>query len=101
MYKINQSWLYGNVKPYFAKQGIILLKDDMLFIEKCLGNVPPEFHRKLIRDYFNVWNAKVSRKELNVLNPRYEANVYLRNVSGNPESIDIADRVDYPASNSE
>ena len=92
MYGVNHSWLYGNVKPYFEKQGIKLLKDDMLFIERCLGNVPQEFHKKLIRDYFTIWNTKVaqSNNPLNKgINPRYEANVYLRNVSGNPESIDF------------
>ena len=90
MYRVNQGWLYGNVKPYFEKQGIKLLKDDMLFIERCLGNVPPEFHRKLMKDYFVMWNAKIALKDNaseNAINPRYEANVYLRNVSGNPESI--------------
>lgn len=93
MYQVNHGWLYGNVKPYFESQGIKLLRDDMLFIENCLGNVPPEFHRKLMKDYFVLWNTKISLKEngtLNGVNPRYEANVYLRNVSGNPESIDFA-----------
>lgn len=91
MYGVSHGWLYGNVKPYFEKQGIKLLKDDMLFIERCLSNVPPEFHRKLMKDYFTMWNAKISLKEMdakNPINPRYEANVYLRNVSGNPETID-------------
>ena len=92
MYRVNHSWLYGNVKPYFESNGIKLLRDDMLFIEKCLGNVPPEFHRKLMKDYFVLWNTKTALKEngsLNAINPRYEANVYLRNVSGNPEQIDF------------
>lgn len=90
MYRINHGWLYGNVKPYFESQGIKLLKDDMQFIEKCLGNVPPEFHRKLMKDYFVVWNTKTALKDIdseNPINPRYEANVYLRNVSGNPDKI--------------
>lgn len=92
MYRVNHSWLHGSVKPYFESQGIKLLKDDMLFIEKCLKNVPPEFHRKLMRDYFVLWNTKVALKEngaLNSVNPRYEANVYLRNVSGSRATIDF------------
>ena len=92
MYQVNHSWLYGSVKPHFERQGINLLRDDMLFIEKCLGTVPPEFHRKLMKDYFVLWNTKIALKEngsLNSINPRYEANVYLRNVSGNPEQIDF------------
>lgn len=92
MYQVNHSWLYGSVKPYFERQGIKLLKDDMRFIENCLGNVPQEFHRKLMHDYFTLWNTKVALKEtgaLNAINPRYEANTYLRNVSGNPEHIDL------------
>jgi len=92
MHKVNHSWLYGNVKPYFAQKGITLLKDDMLFIEKCLGNIPQERHRYVMRDYLAIWNTKVAEKE-NVpsipINARFEANVYLRNVSGNPEQIDF------------
>ncbi len=90
MYPVNHSWLYGSVKPYLERNGIKLLKDDMKFIENCLGNVPPEFHRELMKDYFVMWNTKVALKEnepASAINPRYEANVYLRNVSGNPEKI--------------
>lgn len=85
MHKVNHSWLYGNVKPYFAQQGIVLLKDDMLFIERCLGNIPPERHRIVMRDYLALWNTKVSEKENAPkipVNARYEANTYLRNLSG-------------------
>lgn len=85
MYRVNHSWLYGAVKPHFEKSGIKLLRDDMQFIEYCLGNVPPEFHRRVMKDYFTIWNTKVALKENaseNGINPRYEANVYLRNVSG-------------------
>lgn len=92
MYQVNHSWLYGAVKPHFEKSGIKLLRDDMQFIENCLGNVPPEFHRRVMKDYFSLWNTKVALKEnasKNGINPRYEANVYLRNVSGNPERIDF------------
>src|SRR5574343_94606 len=92
MYQVNHSWLYGAVKPHFEKSGIKLLRDDMQFIENCLGNVPPEFHRRVMNDYFTLWNTKVALKEngsLHGINPRYEANVYLRNVSGNPEQIDF------------
>jgi len=91
MYQVNHSWLYGAVKPHFESQGIKLLRDDMRFIEDCLGNVPPEFHRKLMKDYFVLWNTKIALKEkgvLNNVNPRYEANIYLRNVSGNPAMLD-------------
>jgi hypothetical protein len=89
MYRVNHSWLYGAVKPYFEIQGIKLIKDDMRFIEECLGNVPPEFHRKLMRDYFTIWNTKVALKEsgaLNAINPRAEANIYLRGVSGSKDN---------------
>lgn len=93
MYCVNQGWLYGAVKPFLERNGIKLLKDDMKFIEKCLSNVPPEFHRKLMRDYFNLWNTKVALKnngESSAINPRYEANVYLRNVSGCLDTVEQA-----------
>lgn len=86
MHRVNHEWLHGTVKPYFEKAGIKLLKDDMLFIEGCLGKIPPERHRIVMRDYLTIWNATVEEKEnmpKTGLNPRYEANVYLRNVSGN------------------
>lgn len=61
------------------------MKDDMQFIERCLGLIPPERHRLVMRDYLAIWNTTIADKE-NVaktgLNPRYEANVYLRNASG-------------------
>lgn len=85
MYKVNHGWLYGNVKPYFHKNGINLLRDDMLFIEKCLGNIPTDRHRIVMRDYLSIWNTTIADKENSVktgLNPRYEANMYLRNTAG-------------------
>jgi hypothetical protein len=85
MYNVNHGWLYGNVKPYFAKQGITLLKDDMLFIERCLGNIPTDRHRIVMRDYLAIWNATIQQKENasnTRINGRYEANVYLRQASG-------------------
>lgn len=81
---MNHGWLYGNVKPYFEKSGIHLLRDDMLFIERCLNNIPTERHRLVMRDYLAIWNTTIAGKEndaSSVLNPRYEANTYLRNVS--------------------
>ncbi len=88
MHRVNHGWLYGNVKPYFDQKGIKLLRDDMLFIERCLGNIPTERHRLVMRDYLAIWNTTVADKENDSktgLNPRYEANVYLRNVSGERE----------------
>ena len=85
VYRVNHSWLYGNVKPYFAQKGITLLKDDMLFIEKCLGNIPQERHRHVMRDYLAIWNTTVAEKENAPsipINARFEANTYLRNASG-------------------
>ena len=85
MYKVNHSWLYGLVKPAFLKQGINLLRDDMLFIERCLNMIPPERHRFVMRDYLAIWNTKVLEKENAScvrVNARYEANTYLRNLSG-------------------
>lgn len=84
-YRVSYSWLHGVVKPYFFQQGINLLRDDMIFIEKCLGNIPPERHRLVMRDYLSIWNTKVAENksaESTSINPRYEANVFLRNVSG-------------------
>ncbi len=85
MHKVNHGWLYGNVKPYFDQKGIRLLKDDMLFIEKCLSNIPADRHRFVMRDYLAIWNTTVAEKENGVktgLNPRYEANVFLSNTAG-------------------
>lgn len=85
MFTVNHSWLYGSVKPYFEKHGIKLLKDDMLFIERCLSNVPQERQKNVMRDYFNLFNAEGTDKEKDKktgVNYRYEANCYLRSVSG-------------------
>lgn len=85
MHRVNHSWLYGSVKPYFDRKGFNLLKDDMQFIERCLNNIPPERHRLVMRDYLAIWNTTVAEKEnapKTSLNPRYEANVYLRNTAG-------------------
>jgi hypothetical protein len=85
MYSVNRSWLYGAVKPYFERKGIKLLKDDMLFIENCLSKVPNERHKKLISDYFQIWNASIAPKdcvEPVMVSSRFEANSFLRNVSG-------------------
>lgn len=85
MYRVNHGWLYGNVKPYFDHKGIKLLRDDMLFIEKCLENIPTDRHRFVMRDYLAIWNTTITDKENGLesaLNPRYEANVYLGNTAG-------------------
>lgn len=91
MYQVNHSWLYGSVKPYFESQGIKLLKDDLLFIERCLGNIPPERHREVIKSYFVLWGAKVSPKENvepSTFCARYEANTFLRNLC-EPQTEDL------------
>jgi hypothetical protein len=85
MNQVNQSWLYGTVKPYFETQGIKLLRDDMAFIEKCLSRIPQERHRLIMRNYLAVWNTSVAEKEnasSERVNARFEANTYLRNESG-------------------
>lgn len=85
MYRVDMSWLYGNVRPYFEQRGINLLKDDMLFIVNCLSNIPPDRHRFVMRDYLNIWNTKIAEKakiDSKAINERYEANTYLRTVCG-------------------
>lgn len=85
MHSVNHGWLYGTVKPYFASQGITLLKDDMHFIANCLGSIPYDRHRFVMRDYLAIWNTKVAEKESASsmpINARFEANVYLRNAAG-------------------
>lgn len=85
MHRVQQSWLHTAVKPYFEKKGIKLLRDDLLFIEKCLVNIPQERHRYVMRDYLAIWSATIEGNNLNkenALNPRYEANVYLRSTAG-------------------
>lgn len=84
MNNVNQGWLYGSVKTYFLKKGINLLRDDMLFIEKCLSNIPSDRHKLVMRDYLAIWSTTVKQKELSdstKLNPRYEANVFLRSAA--------------------
>lgn len=81
MYRVDQAWLYGSVKPFFEQKGIKLLRDDLLHIEKCLASIPQDRHRIVMRGYFSVWNTKVAEKDgraPTAINPRYEANVYLR-----------------------
>ena len=85
MHKVNKKWLYDTVKPYFATQGIKLLKDDMLFIEKCLSNIPQHKHRFVLRDYLNIFLTHLHENNIeqsSPINVRYEANTYLRNISG-------------------
>ena len=85
MNKVNHSWLYGVVKPHFDKKGFVLLRDDMLFIEKCLENIPQERHRFVLRDYLAIWDTNVAKNDnvdSTAVNPRFEANTFLRNVSG-------------------
>lgn len=85
MHKVNHGWLYGNVRPYFDQKGFKLLKDDMLFIEKCLNRIPTDRHRLVMRDYLAIWNTTIEEKEngsKTALNPRYEANVFLRQTAG-------------------
>ena len=80
-YKINHGWLHGLVKPHFDSKGYKLLKDDMQFIEKCLSKIPTEAHRDVMVNYFSIWDAKVPEEnsaESRPVNPRYEANTYLR-----------------------
>ena len=84
MHKVNTGWLYGNVKPYFEQKGHKLLRDDLLFIEKCLSNIPQERHRRVMRDYLSIWDATVlvtEKSSKNGLNARYEENTYLRNLA--------------------
>lgn len=81
MYKVNHGWLYGAVKPHFESKGYKLLRDDMMFIEKCLSNIPTDKHRQVMRDYFVLWDTTIARSQnadCTPLNARYEANVYLR-----------------------
>lgn len=85
MSQVNHGWLYGNVKPYFEQKGIRLLKDDMIFIEKCLGNIPPDRHRTVMKHYFDICNASVAgncKESEKPVNYRREANIYLRTTSG-------------------
>ena len=81
MYKVNHAWLYGAVKPFFESVGINLIRDDMIFIKDCLGCIPPESHRKMMRDYLDVWATSVVKNnnvECMHVNARYEANTFLR-----------------------
>lgn len=85
MYRVNQGWLYGSVRPYFEKKGYKLLRDDMIFIEKCLSNIPPERHRLVMRDYLSIWDSNLQGKNKVALRGsigRFEANAFLRVTSG-------------------
>lgn len=85
MHKVNMGWIHGVVKPYFASKGIVLLRDDILFIEKCLNRIPSDRHKSVMRGFYSVWYAKVLESKesgLEVINARFEANVYLRNLAG-------------------
>lgn len=85
MHKVSQAWLYGSVKPYFDRKGIKLLRDDMLFIEKCLQNIAPERHKSAIKGYFSIYDSIIkNNNEIASMgvNARYEANSYLREVAG-------------------
>ena len=86
MYRIDRNWLYGAVFPHFARRGHDLLKDDKVFIEKCLSNIPPDRHRRLMRDYLKIWDESVavdSSVEPRSFKARFEANTYIRNCCSN------------------
>lgn len=90
MYQVNHRWLYGAVKPHFERQGINLLRDDMLFIEKCLGNIPTDRQRLVMRDYLSIWSATITENksvEPVKINARYEANCYLRSAESEIKSL--------------
>ncbi len=80
MHKVSHTWLYGSVRPYFEKKGIKLLKDDMVFIEKWLANIPPYAQRFVMRDYLMMWLSVEQEKEKSspiAVNGRFKANNYL------------------------
>ena len=58
-----------------------LLLEDMIFIEKCIGLVSQELHRRLPWGYFSKLDtiyAKNNNVECMHVNARYEANTFLR-----------------------
>lgn len=78
------SWLYTSFKAYAARENIQLLRDDMNFIETCLGKIPEHAHRKLMHQYIKIWQECVidisdKIKAQNI--GRFNANQFLREQS--------------------
>lgn len=73
-------WLRTNYKAWAEKQGIELMKEDLLFIEKILRKLPENIHKRLMRDYSQKWlegigEAKNAHQEQNL--GRFRANSWL------------------------
>lgn len=66
------SWIYTTFKPYCERMKIKLLKDDLLFIQRVLPNIPFDRQKHVMRDYTKLWlNAENEAKG------RFKANQFL------------------------
>lgn len=81
IYQVSKVWFYGKVIPYFAKNNIELLRDDIKFIEQTLSKLPPERHKQIMREYYNVWKGALAQDDKNTSKEptaRSKANAFLR-----------------------
>lgn len=77
------NWLTETFKPYAATKGVRLLKDDILFIEKHIANMPQSCHKRVLRAYLQAW-LNGEGEATNVANKenlgRKSANLFLRDL---------------------
>jgi hypothetical protein len=74
-------WLRNRYYTWAKKQGIELLRDDFVFIEKILTKLPESVHKSLMRDYADQWVLGMENKENSSPNQnmgRFKANTWLR-----------------------
>jgi|HubBroStandDraft_2_1064218.scaffolds.fasta_scaffold26968_5 hypothetical protein len=75
-------WLRTKFKAWAKSQGVHLIHDDLVFIEKILHKLPQNLHRTLVRDFVYKWIEGMDQDENSSQNQnkgRYKANFWLRN----------------------
>ena len=80
---MNMLFLYDTFKPYCERNGVHLLRDDLRYIATQLRVIPPDRHRYVMRDYYNIWmqgmaDAKIKASAQNI--GRNKANTWLREI---------------------
>ncbi len=74
-------WLRTTFKEWAKKEGIELLKEDFIFIERILNKLPSGLHKSIMRQYKEKWHEGMGDSEKFSQNQnmgRFEANTWLR-----------------------
>lgn len=74
-------WLYTAFKDYCNQKGILLLRDDLKFIERMIKEIPADLHKTIMRDFVDEWCDGMGRDAMSLLKQnlgRRQANIWLR-----------------------